>query len=241
MLVVTEDASQTTSRVRRDRVAPWQHTALIVLVLVLWAIFGALRSSRGFASDTPRWLRYSGQMLVLWLMTGTTVAGLYQRRRFIRAVVGRPDWARDAWNGLIIFLGGTAVLLVAGVLLRPFHFLHLTHLHDAVIALAPHTRFELALWMLVCASAGICEEFIFRGYLLRQVLHWSGSNVVAVVVTAILFGSMHLYEGTAAAIQIGALGAWFAGMAIRRGSLRQVAIAHFLQDALAGLALFLRR
>ena len=240
MPVVTEDASYTRPGVHRDRVAPWQHTALVVLVCVLWAMFGALRASHGFGADTPRWLRYSGQLLVLWLMTGTTVAGLYHRRRFIRAAVGHIDWVRDAWAGLGIFLGGTAVLFAAGLLLRPLHFLHLTHLHDAVVALAPHTNLELALWMFVSASAGFCEEFMFRGYLLRQVLSWTGSNAVAVALTAILFGSMHLYEGTAAAIQIGALGAWFAVMAIRRGSLRQVMIAHFLQDAIAGLVLFLR-
>jgi membrane protease YdiL (CAAX protease family) len=125
--------------------------------------------------------------------------------------------------------------------LRPLHFLHLTHLRDVVVAISPHTIPELALWMLVSASAGICEEFIFRGYLLRQVLSWSGSNAVAVGVTAILFGSMHFYEGTAAAIQIASLGVWFGAVAVRQRSLRQVAIAHFLQDAIAGLALFLHR
>ena len=239
-MLVVEDASPAKPGVRRDRVAPWQHTAAIVLVFVLWAAFGALRSGHGFGSDSPRWLRYSGQIMILWLMTGTTIAGLYQRRRFIYALVGHADWVRDIWSGLLIFLGGAAVLVIVSVLLHPLHFLHLTHLHDAILALAPHTKLELALWMVVCASAGICEEFMFRGYLLRQVLQWSSSNAVAVVVTAILFGGMHLYEGTAAAIQIGALGAWFGVMAIRRGSLRQVAIAHFLQDAIAGLVLFFR-
>ena len=60
------------------------------------------------------------------------------------------------------------------------------------------------------------------------------------MVTAVLFGSMHLYEGTAAAIQIGALGMLFGVVAVQRGTLRQVIVAHFLQDALAGLALYLR-
>ena len=239
MLVLAEDATPTKSALRRDRVAPWQHTAFIVLILALWAVYGALRSKSGAMPDTPRWLRYSGQIMALSLMTGTTIAGLYHRRRFIRMLVGRIEWTRDAWAGLLVFFGGTALIVIVGLALRPLQFLHLTHTRDVVIALSPHTGFELALWVLVSASAGVCEEFIFRGYLLRQVLHWSGSSVVAVAITAILFGSMHLYEGTAAAIQITALGAWLGAVAVRRNSLRQVAIAHFLQDAIAGLALFL--
>jgi hypothetical protein len=51
---------------------------------------------------------------------------------------------------------------------------------------------------------------------------------------------MHVYEGTAAAIQIGALGALLGALAVNRGTLRQVIIAHFLQDAVAGLMLFYR-
>lgn len=239
MLVVAENASTTKSALRRDRVAPWQHTAFILFILAGWAVYGALRSTSGAVPETPRWLRYSAQIMALSLMTGTTIAGLYHRRRFIRALVGRIDWVRDAWAGLLIFLAGTALIVIVGLALRPLQFLHLTHMRDVVLAISPHTGPELALWMLVSASAGVCEEFIFRGYLLRQVLHWSGSSVIAVAGSAILFGSMHLYEGTAAAIQITVLGAWFGAVAVRRGSLRQVAIAHFLQDAIAGLALFL--
>jgi hypothetical protein len=175
-------------------------------------------------------------MLVLWLMTGTTIAGLYHRRRFLRSLVGTASWSSDVGTGVLVFFGGMALLAAVGVALRPFH---LTHLRDAVLSLGPHTGLELALWIMVSASAGICEEFLFRGYLLRQIMDWSGSSAVAIVVSAVIFGSMHLYEGTASAIQIAALGAFFAVVAVRRGGLRAPMIAHFLQDAVAGLFLFL--
>lgn len=223
--------------VRRERVAPWQHTVIILLVLVLWAVYGALRSRIGINSEAPRWMRYSGQMLVLWLMTGTTIAGLYHRRRFLRSLVGTASWSSELGVGVLVFLAGTAILAVVGVALRPFH---LTHLRDSVLSLGPHTGLELALWMMVSASAGICEEFLFRGYLLRQIIDWSGSSTVAIVLSAVIFGSMHLYEGTAAAMQIAALGALLGIVAIQRRGLRAVIVAHFLQDAVAGVFLFLR-
>ncbi|HEX3572304.1 MAG TPA: type II CAAX endopeptidase family protein [Acidobacteriaceae bacterium] len=237
MSMLTETAPESVRCVRRERVAPWWHTAIIVGVLVLWAVYGALRAKVGIVSDSPRWLRYSAQMMILWLMTGTTIAGLYHRRRFLRGVIGKFEWARDIGTGVLIFVAGMILLGVVGVALQP---LHLSRHHDAVVALGPRTYMELAIWMLVSASAGICEEFLFRGYLLRQVLHSSGSSVVAVAATATLFGCMHVYEGTAAAIQIGALGALLGAVAVNRGRLRQVIIAHFLQDAVAGLMLFYR-
>jgi membrane protease YdiL (CAAX protease family) len=235
MSVVTEDAPPINSFVHRQRVAPWQHTVIILLVLALWAVYGALHAQSGIISDAPRWMRYTGQMLVLWLMTGTTIAGLYHRRRFLRSVAGGFSWKSEVGVGLLVFLVGVVLLGVVGVVLRP---LHLTHLRNAVLSLGPHTFAELALWMLVSASAAICEEFIFRGYLLRQIMDWWGSPVLAIVLSAAIFGSMHLYEGTAPAIQIAALGALFAIVAVRRHGLRAAIIAHFLQDAVAGILLF---
>lgn len=204
-------------------------------MLVLWAVYGTLHSKIGINSEAPRWMRYSGQMLVLWLMTGTTIAGLYHRRRFLRSLVGPALWNSELGIGVLVFLAGTAILAVVSVALRPFH---LTHLREAVLSLGPHTGLELALWMMVSASAGICEELLFRGYLLRQIIDWSGSRGVAIVVSAVIFGSMHLYEGTAAAIQIAALGTLLAIVALQRRGLRAAMVAHFLQDAVAGLVLF---
>ena len=214
--------------------APWLHTVAVLLMLFLWAAYSAMRTRTGVVSDQPRWLRYGSQIMMSWMMTGAVVAGLYQRRRFFRSVLGRFVWS-DLRIGVLVFLGGTVLLAVVGIALRP---LHMTHQREVVVALGPHTVLELAIWMVVSATAGICEELIFRGYLLRQVAAWTGSNAVAVLGTGAVFGAMHIYEGTASAVQIAVLGALLGLVAVRTGSLRQVMIAHFLQDAVAGVALF---
>jgi hypothetical protein len=105
--------------------------------------------------------------------------------------------------------------------------------------MAPHTPVELVLWMAVSLAAGWCEEFVFRGYLLRQFERWFGSVFVAVAVSSVLFGCLHLYEGVGAVMGICGLGAVYAVVAVRRGNLRSVMVAHFLQDALTGLFLYL--
>jgi membrane protease YdiL (CAAX protease family) len=52
----------------------------------------------------------------------------------------------------------------------------------------------------------------------------------AVILTSVLFGSLHVYEGVGGAILIGILGAMYAAVALRRGNLRAVIVAHVLQD-----------
>lgn len=227
-------------RTRPEAVAPWPHTLFIVVVLALWAAYGLTRLYLP-ASTTPRLLSYGSSIIMQYLLVGSTIAGLYHRRQFLSDVLGgfrARGMAGDIGRGFGVFLGGLAVLLVLGLIVRPFH----PQDHRAVLqALRPHTRAELALWVLVSLSAGVCEEFLFRGYLLRQLRQWSGSTVLAVVGSTLLFGCMHFYEGGGAVVQITGLGAWYAIVAVRRGNLRSVMVAHFLHDAFTGLALYLHK
>jgi uncharacterized protein len=225
-------------RTRPEVVAPWPHTVFLLVVLTLWAAYGLVRLYSP-AAATPRALSYASSIIVQSLLAGSTIAGLYHRRAFLSEVLGgfrAEGLGDDLVRGFGVFLGGMAVLLMLGLALRPLH----PPDHRAVLeALRPHTRVELALWLLVSLSAGVGEEFLFRGYLLRQLKRWSGSVVVGVAVSTLLFGCMHFYEGGGAVVQITGLGAWYAIVAVRRGNLRTVMIAHFLHDAVTGLALYL--
>jgi uncharacterized protein len=227
--------------VRPDAIAPWPHTLFILAVLALWAVYGALRSPLLMAADMPRSVMYTGQMVMQYLLVGSTIAGLYHRRRFIAGVFGSVrvrDVFSDIGKGFLVYLSGVAVAAVLGILLLPSH---LIHKKAVVAAIAPHSSLEMTLWILVSITAGLCEEFVFRGYLLQQLTHWLRSAGVAVGVSALLFAGMHFYEGSAAVVQIGGLGMVYGIVAARRGNLRQVMIAHFFQDAITGLYLYLYR
>lgn len=226
--------------VRRDAVAPWPHTVLLLTVLGAVTAYGARFFPLYLTAHVSRSLMYVSQMTLTWLLAGSTVAGLYHRRKFIASMLGeeRLRLFRDMGGGFLIYLGGMAVALALGI--SRLFSAHLTQNKAIVSAIAPHGAADLPLWMLVSATAGVCEEFIFRGYLLRQFLSWSGRAWVAVVLSGLVFACMHLYEGSAAVLQIGGLGMFYGIIAVRRGNLRQVMIAHFFQDALTGLFLYLR-
>jgi membrane protease YdiL (CAAX protease family) len=234
-----EEEAPAEVQVRPEAVAPWPHTLFIVVVLALWAMYGAMRW-RVPTNVVPISLRYAVSIIMQYLLVGSTIAGLYHRRRFLSGVFGQLTAQRilpELGNGFLTYIGGCAVMLAIGLAIRPMHLLRPK---GVVQAIAPHSPWELVLWMLVSVTAGLCEEFVFRGYLLRQVTRWFGSPAIAIGVTAILFGCMHFYEGTGAVIEIAGLGVLYGIVAARRGNLRSVIVAHFLQDAITGLILFLR-
>jgi membrane protease YdiL (CAAX protease family) len=241
MLDVLNSESPAETSTRPEPVAPWPHTAFLLVVLVLWAFYGLLHSHL-LAAVMPRGISYVTHIVLECLLVGTTIAGLYHRRRFISKVIGIGTVTRhgillDVAQGFLIYLAGSATMIAIWMVLKP---LHLTYQREAVQAMAPHTPVELGLFALLSLAAGTCEEFVFRGYLLRQFQRWWGSTLVAVIVSSVLFGCLHLYEGVGAVVGICGLGTVYAIVAVRRGNLRSVMVAHFLQDALTGLILYLR-
>ena len=237
---VVESEAPAVVHTRPKPVAPWPHTVFLLIVLALWGIYGALHW-RLLLTAMPRVVVYANHIVLQSLLVGATIAGLYHRREFIGGALSKitaRDLAGDAGRGLLIYLGASVAIILIAILIRP---LHLSHQKAAVEALLPHTFGELALWMVVSLAAGCCEEFVFRGYLLRQMESWFGNVWVAVGASALLFGCMHFYEGSAAVFEIGGLGLVYGVVAVRQGNLRTVMFAHFLQDALAGLFLYLRR
>ena len=229
-------------RTRPEPVAPWQHTVFMLVVLGLWAWLGVLRRQLP-GPATPRALAYISNMLVEYLLAGTAIAGLYARRQFLTRVFSRLTARRAATEvawGLLVYLVGRALQWGIGLLIRPLVLGHL-QAQAAGPAALPLSPWELALWMLFCLTAAVCEEFLVRGYLLLQVTGWCGNAAAGVCATALLFGCMHFYEGVISAIEITAMGLLYGMVAIRRGNLWAVILAHFLQDAVIGLVLYLRQ
>lgn len=104
--------------------------------------------------------------------------------------------------------------------------------------IAPSSGLEIAAWVLVCITAGIVEEIVFRGYLQRQFIAWGrGRAAVGVVFSALIFGAGHGYEGLRNMVLIAVFGALFSLLALARRSLRAGIIAHCWQDLIVGLLL----
>jgi uncharacterized protein len=131
-------------------------------------------------------------------------------------------------------------LAAGGVLLVVARFLFARTPRPNQEFLLPHAAAELAVWVALSISAGICEETIFRGYLQRQLIVFTKSVPAGILLTAAVFGAGHAYQGSRMTIVIAVYGLMFGLLAHRRGSVRPGMIAHAWQDSLSGLVGFLK-
>jgi membrane protease YdiL (CAAX protease family) len=89
--------------------------------------------------------------------------------------------------------------------------------------------------LLAAARAGLLEEVIVCGYLLRRLDQLGWSRTRALWSSALLRGAYHLYQGFGGFFGNLALGLFFGRLYQLRGRTTPLVIAHFLIDAGAGL------
>ena len=104
----------------------------------------------------------------------------------------------------------------------------------AIDSLFPHSWKEIAFWIVLCVSAGICEEVVYRGYLQKQFLALTGSVAVAIALQGVVFGISHGYQGWKNVVVISILGMLFGILAVWRGNLRANIVAHAWSDIWGG-------
>jgi len=98
-------------------------------------------------------------------------------------------------------------------------------------ALLPSTVQERWLWALVAVSAGICEEVVFRGWLLSALHGQAGLSGAALIVAAsAVFGLAHIYQRTTGVILTGLAGALFCLLYVATGSLLIPIALHIIVD-----------
>ena len=101
----------------------------------------------------------------------------------------------------------------------------------------PHARPEWHRFIVLSFTAGICEEILFRGYLLAYLTNWFGL-LPAAALTAVLFGLGHLYQGARGILQTGLFGGFLVAIYVLTGSLLMPMILHTLMDLHSGHLLF---
>ena len=216
------------------RIAHPLHTIFLLAgegVLVVRAAMNAERMRT--AVDLNRVQMYERTMLTEWLGFGFVLFGVWLAGSGFATVIGeRWRSMRDVLRDLGL---GVAFSIVSTIVLSMFEPHHGGGADRAVQFLLPHGRLEMALWVALSVSAGICEEALFRGYLQRQFMALTRNVSAGILLSAMAFGLAHSYQGWRRAIVIGLEGAMLGAMAHWRKSVRPGMIAHAWKDALAPL------
>jgi membrane protease YdiL (CAAX protease family) len=148
--------------------------------------------------------------------------------------------ARNCWEV------GTATIMGAGLLatLHWFNLRRMGRLSDKLRArlralaerILPQSKPELLLFVALAVTAGICEEFLYRGFAMAAFTQASLPMWSVVVLSSLLFGAAHLYQGRAGLVGTTLLGLLFGATRIVFGSLVPVVAWHISVDIVAGIA-----
>jgi membrane protease YdiL (CAAX protease family) len=103
---------------------------------------------------------------------------------------------------------------------------------EGVGMMIPRTKKEKRWFTLVSLSAGICEEIIYRGFLVFLILAvFPGLPVwLVIIVPGVIFGLGHFYQGPKGILTTGALGVVLMSVFIVTDSLLLGMALHFLMD-----------
>src|ERR1051325_6306529 len=204
---------------------------LLVDPLIVWPAF--VRRLREDSVRARRFL-WSSWMVLLWLLTAAGVALWMSEARAWGplGLVALHGWRLWVSTGLVsapaISYGRRAAKIARAKSIR------VKIVNPGVERLVPHTWPELRLWLALSVTAGCCEEFLFRGYLIwafQPLLGLWGAAVLSLVV----FAAAHAYQGAKGMVAVGTIGAVLTVVVLTFGSLWPAMVMHAIIDAGEGL------
>lgn len=210
---------------------PWPSrllTTLLAVPLPAFAISQARVLETLGPESLPRVPVYLSSLTSLWLLGALAVMAA-AASGFTSALTGLrtlPLASFALWT-----LAGIAA---AGLLYAITRALGLPE-SRLLLELLPRTRLERIVFVLLSITAGICEEFVFRGFLIPALTVVVGGSLVAAAIAAVIFGALHAYQGWLGALRAGVLGAALAVPLIATGSIFPSMAAHTLIDIIGGL------
>ncbi len=100
----------------------------------------------------------------------------------------------------------------------------------------PQSTVELLPYLALSITAGLCEEFLYRGFAMAVLGRLGIQTWLVVVLSSILFGLAHLYQGKGGLVSTLAIGLILGTGRIAYDSLVPVIFWHSAVDVVAGIA-----
>ena len=221
----------------------WADHILALLFCVGIPLQGAIQRKKGFTgmilnSGQKKTIYISGSFS-LFIMAATVMLVWFLFRRPLSEIgLTQPVDFQSWWWMAIVFI----LIYLADVVLT---LSTKKRVEESVeewknrTPFLPTKRNELPEYFLLCFSAGVFEEIVYRGYLINYCWYlFEGYNyqqLLSVFLPAFVFSISHFYQGTKAVIKIFVLAVCFGYLFIFSGSLLIVMILHFLVDVAGGL------
>ncbi len=220
---------------------PWDFWLILFVLGVLIPWRGRLRLRHLLALPVVD----TKEKLILY---GTTIAfqwilvGLVAWRAFARGLHGadlglarRAGWDLLVWSAVGSFLLGA---------FQCFNLRRVGRMSGAIPdfmrklaeRVLPHGLVEFVPYSALALTAGVCEEFLYRGFVFGALSRTGLYPWAVIVISSVLFGLAHSYQGRTGVVGTTLLGLVFGVARLAFQSLLPVIVWHSAVDVAAGIA-----
>jgi len=220
---------------------PWDFLLIFFVLAVIvpwrgWARMQRLRSLTQISSRERIGL-YLTAMAAQWIIAGVVAWRAFARGFGLRALGIKAQSLPEVF---VVGIAGAAMIAAT-------HWFNLRRMGrttnpaaDRIKELAskifPRSARETLIFCVLAVTAGICEEFLYRGFVFAAFRQAHFPVWVILASSSILFGLAHAYQGRGGVLGTLILGTVFGGIRILYDSLIPVIIWHTGIDIVAGVA-----
>ena len=221
-----------------------QHLLFLFLLVVapIWDLYDARKLMRNPSSEKK--IRYYKKICAwLWIASASALVAVGFRPLFtvslspgeISWLLPHP-WVRYLVEALIaIFVINSVALPVGTVIWKKLTKQPRKYSSAALKSLSyffPATWTERRWWVFLSITAGVCEETLFRGFMLHylHVFPWTLNLTLALLISSVIFGFNHLYQGAGGVAGSAIVGFLFGLLFLLTGNLLRPIIVHGVMD-----------
>jgi uncharacterized protein len=210
---------------------------LALFLFVGVPIWDVLETRALKTSTNPRKKILCYQRIVILEWTAAFVAWIVLRSQVFLLWPGARHTALQKLD--LSFVLGVVLAFTVGSLLQAFLMRRNLKLRQKMLGafkrlafILPVTREERAWFAIVSVTAGVCEEVLYRGFLIRYLSDspWHAGLWLALGISSIAFGMAHSYQGWTGILGTAALGALMAVIFVVTGSLWLPIALHAILD-----------
>jgi len=220
---------------------PWDFWLIFLFlsVVIPWRGYARLKKLLALSSvDTKEKLAlYAVTIAFQWVLVG-----LVAWRSLVRGLtLEELGLSSHGWTGIV------ASGLLGAILIGGLQWLNLRRigkmegeapelLRKLANRLLPVNLLEYLPFSALAITAGVCEEFVYRGFAIAAFSKAGLPLWVVVIVSSILFGLAHAYQGRGGIVSTGVFGVLLAIGRLGFGSLVPIMMWHAGLDLAAGIA-----
>jgi uncharacterized protein len=220
---------------------PWDFWLIFLLFGVVIPWRGRVRLRRLLALPAIS----TKEKLVLY---GTTIAfqwvllGLVAWRARARGLTAAQLGLGLRISGQLLFFGVAGAALLGSF--QWFNLRRVSRMTGAVPdflrklaeRIMPNATVEFAPYCALAITAGVCEEFLYRGFAMAALSRAGIASWGVVLITAVLFGFAHTYQGKSGIVGTMLMGLVFGAFRVAFESLLPIMVWHAVVDLVAGVA-----